>query len=781
MKTWRTTLQSRKYLIRIYLVILFMIFLMTAILSTTVYYNVQKRMYDSVSANSSKIVNQMKYNLEYLDEMMRNLTISTYNNYDVRSLMYLNDNESFDDMNVINKLNASVIPSNAFLHSIYIYNNNNNKYYSTFGKFDHSDTGLDKLLEERKTLPILKPILRELEIREGDEPSSFIPVISYVMYELTDEEMKMDGAVILNFKLDWLLRNIQTLNGGDDSSNDKLWIMDDRKQFVKVGSPIGEEGLRLQDKLKETYAESVEDGASARTDIETQTLTIDGQKTLVSYIPIQNTGWVLFKTVPYQTAYDVIHSLRASILVIAVIILAFSLLLSAQISRGLYRPVRNLLHQVQSRNGQSTGRAGDEFSFLQAAYAESDEQLVKYRQEQNSNSQIMKHYALRKWLMNSDLTTEDELALVEGFDANEPFAVCVLKIDNQKSFVEAHTPKERDTLHFAVTNTTLEWIGELFKAEAVEMKSDHLVIIVNLTPGPVQENMERLAEQIGKSQHYLRSTYKLSLSASIGKAAPDWRGLTGAYEQALDQMAYRFVHGKQALITPLIAYRKQGGVELDEVLDLANPFVERLKRGDAAGAEAKLGELLKQVRKLEYSEMMLALMHLVNRLKDAMYEINQKRSRPVNFNAALTSGEWFELETLEEFQERIVKFLRDIPEDETNAGNPQNAMTTETIKRIIETNYMDSELGVPMIAEMLKLSSYKVGKVFKENAQMTIPEYINHTRMVKAVEWMGNSKLSIGEIMLKVGIENESHFYKVFKAKYGTTPRDYMAKRMLEE
>ncbi len=42
---------------------------------------------------------------------------------------------------------------------------------------------------------------------------------------------------------------------------------------------------------------------------------------------------------------------------------------------------------------------------------------------------------------------------------------------------------------------------------------------------------------------------------------------------------------------------------------------------------------------------------------------------------------------------------------------------------------------------------------------------------------MENSKLSIQDIMRRVGIENESYFYKLFKAKHGMTPREYIAGR----
>jgi len=60
---------------------------------------------------------------------------------------------------------------------------------------------------------------------------------------------------------------------------------------------------------------------------------------------------------------------------------------------------------------------------------------------------------------------------------------------------------------------------------------------------------------------------------------------------------------------------------------------------------------------------------------------------------------------------------------------------------------------------------------------MSIPEYINQIRLGKAIEWMENSKLSIQEIMRRVGVENESYFYKLFKSKFGMTPREYMSRR----
>ena len=51
----------------------------------------------------------------------------------------------------------------------------------------------------------------------------------------------------------------------------------------------------------------------------------------------------------------------------------------------------------------------------------------------------------------------------------------------------------------------------------------------------------------------------------------------------------------------------------------------------------------------------------------------------------------------------------------------------------------------------------------------------------KAVEWMEGKKASISEIASRVGIENETYFYKMFKRRYGMTPRQYIFKKVVQD
>ncbi|MFW2551437.1 helix-turn-helix domain-containing protein [Klebsiella pneumoniae] len=45
--------------------------------------------------------------------------------------------------------------------------------------------------------------------------------------------------------------------------------------------------------------------------------------------------------------------------------------------------------------------------------------------------------------------------------------------------------------------------------------------------------------------------------------------------------------------------------------------------------------------------------------------------------------------------------------------------------------------------------------------------------MKKAEKLLTTTDISISEIMKELGFTNSTHFYKLFKEKYGTTPKKY--------
>lgn len=78
------------------------------------------------------------------------------------------------------------------------------------------------------------------------------------------------------------------------------------------------------------------------------------------------------------------------------------------------------------------------------------------------------------------------------------------------------------------------------------------------------------------------------------------------------------------------------------------------------------------------------------------------------------------------------------------------------------------------------MNRYKFSKIFNERFGQNIPSYLNNIRTEKSAELLRNPDLNIIEIAYSVGYRNVDHFNRVFRGKYGMSPKEYR-KRMGEK
>lgn len=77
------------------------------------------------------------------------------------------------------------------------------------------------------------------------------------------------------------------------------------------------------------------------------------------------------------------------------------------------------------------------------------------------------------------------------------------------------------------------------------------------------------------------------------------------------------------------------------------------------------------------------------------------------------------------------------------------------------------------IARTVNLSPGRLAHLFKSEIGVSPQRYLNNIRLDKAKECLENGVLSVKEIASEVGIHNVSRFCRSFRARYGTTPREY--------
>lgn len=97
----------------------------------------------------------------------------------------------------------------------------------------------------------------------------------------------------------------------------------------------------------------------------------------------------------------------------------------------------------------------------------------------------------------------------------------------------------------------------------------------------------------------------------------------------------------------------------------------------------------------------------------------------------------------------------------------------KTVLNYIETNY-DTALTISELAKLCYFSDYHFMRFFKKHTGMTCIEYINNLRLEKAVQMFEQGRTSILEVSLSTGFSNLSYFHRVFKARYGMTPKTFL-------
>jgi AraC-like DNA-binding protein len=100
-----------------------------------------------------------------------------------------------------------------------------------------------------------------------------------------------------------------------------------------------------------------------------------------------------------------------------------------------------------------------------------------------------------------------------------------------------------------------------------------------------------------------------------------------------------------------------------------------------------------------------------------------------------------------------------------------NRRRVEDVLRYVHTHYQQT-ITVAQMSRLACLSRSHFHAVFKQETGMTLTDYIHSVRLRHAVELL-EQKIDVAEVALRVGFENLSHFYHLFKRAYGMAPKQY--------
>ncbi len=104
--------------------------------------------------------------------------------------------------------------------------------------------------------------------------------------------------------------------------------------------------------------------------------------------------------------------------------------------------------------------------------------------------------------------------------------------------------------------------------------------------------------------------------------------------------------------------------------------------------------------------------------------------------------------------------------------SPDDNFLKEMI-RIISEHIDDSEFSASVLHEQSHWSEKQIYRKLKQLTGKTVSEFIRDVRMDKAAAYLIQGKLTIKEVMFKVGYTSQSYFTKCFKERFGILPSEY--------
>ena len=110
----------------------------------------------------------------------------------------------------------------------------------------------------------------------------------------------------------------------------------------------------------------------------------------------------------------------------------------------------------------------------------------------------------------------------------------------------------------------------------------------------------------------------------------------------------------------------------------------------------------------------------------------------------------------------------------------QNSRKLDRLSQItayMEENYRE-DISLESLAEIFGYSATYLSRMFRKYAKTNYKACLDDIRLEHAVKDLADTRLPIGEVVLRNGFPNSRAFVKVFKKRYGMLPKEY--RRMMQ-
>ncbi len=268
----------------------------------------------------------------------------------------------------------------------------------------------------------------------------------------------------------------------------------------------------------------------------------------------------------------------------------------------------------------------------------------------------------------------------------------------------------------------------------------------------------------------IKNQLDMEMRTCFGEPEDGFAGMHSLYERLLNKLAEKGTEAVYDLRVPVKSDEKwkvKPQISLDAVLRL-NHDLETLQADDA---EETIREIWNRISQGE------SPMSDVNILSGAV-SVLLTNIIQAGFSMEAIYGKGFsperelmELKSREEMRDKIIELYRKRIEYEKGRSASKSHSVAVAAKEYIEKNYANNQLSIADISGELLVNQTYLRKMFKDEMNMTLQEYMTSFRMQEAKRLILETDEKLAEVAENVGYSDVSYFSNCFKKFYGVSPR----------
>ena len=300
--------------------------------------------------------------------------------------------------------------------------------------------------------------------------------------------------------------------------------------------------------------------------------------------------------------------------------------------------------------------------------------------------------------------------------------------------------------------------------------------LINVSPEQNNSFFDDLKNALNEANSFIKEHFHFTFTAYSGKTVIGIENIPKSYQNAETIQKYNTSLTNDTLISIHVSPEISIDNEIGLVLKCEKQLKSAIEKKDYAQASAVLNDFRESLNSVQYPVQMIKFFIL--ELNSTLFKLLISTSEMTVEELSSKFDDIFENITTENFYEKTDQLLQELCayDGENNNDAPSEEHHSELINSIltyIEKEYSDCNLSITAIGSYFNIAPYYTSRIFKQEMNIGLSEYISNYRIEKAKILLVNTDESIEQIAYKVGFSSLRTFNRAFLKYESVTPSKY--------